>query len=160
MQQRPVLGPEPWSIFVQMGTAASYAVPLLLTAVALVGYALRDRDAAFAFAGGLLLAVAATAGYLLSLAKMGTGLDAVQWVRLAQLNAAVVAMYSLAWMALVIWTQRGQSAEATRPVHPLLTTLVGLAASLQVLIRAPATAKGLLASRERNQTPGTPSRCT
>jgi uncharacterized membrane protein len=107
LQHRPVHGPDPASVFAQMGTAASYSIPILLTALVLTGYAIRERDSSFAFAGGLLLAVAATAAYLLAVVKSGSGLDTVQWVRLSQLNAAVAAIYGLAWTgAIAFWLRR------------------------------------------------------
>ena len=60
---------------------------ILITAAALVGYALRERSSGFALAGQLVLNAGATAGYLLAISKGGLVFDASQWIRLAQLNA-------------------------------------------------------------------------
>ena len=143
LQQRPILGPDPASIFAEMGNAVSYSVPIFVIAFTLVGYALRERDAAFAFSGGMLLAAAATAGYLLALAKTAAGLDAVQWVRLAQLNAGVLACYGLAWMGLVLLHRRNPVEAAPRTLvrlHPLLFTVLVLPPALHLLVLFPAAA--------------------
>ena len=109
LQQMPILGPNPDSPFARMGSASSHAVPLLTLAVVLVGYALRERSEAFAFAGGLTFNLAITAGYLLLLAKRGLRFDALGWMRLAQLNALVSAVFVLAWMGTLRWSARERS---------------------------------------------------
>ncbi|MEX0676025.1 MAG: hypothetical protein WD063_03050 [Pirellulales bacterium] len=102
----PILGPDPGSLFHRMGLAPSYAVPILMTALALVGFALRERASGFGLAGGLVFNAAATAAYLLAISKGGLTFDAVQWLRLAQLNAAVAALYTLAWVGIAAWDRR------------------------------------------------------
>ena len=99
LKQSPILGPEPGSFFARVGLAISYAVPVLVAALVLVGHAVRERSAGFAFAAGLIFNVGATAGYLLAMAGSGLRFDAPQWARLAQLNAAVSAAFALAWTA-------------------------------------------------------------
>ncbi|HEX2519003.1 MAG TPA: hypothetical protein VHK04_05635, partial [Castellaniella sp.] len=132
LRGNPIAGPEPGSVFAQMGKAASYSVPILIIALSLVGHALRERSASFAFAAGLLFNGAATAGYLLTL--KGAPLDAALWVRLAQLNALVSAIYALAWLgALLAARRRGPS---TTPA--LLMTQVMLPVALIALILIPA----------------------
>ena len=133
MRQSPIVGPEPESWFAQMGTATSYAVPILVTALVLVGYALRERDAAFAFGGALVLAVAATAGYLLWSAKQGLAFDLVQWVRLAQLNAAVCATYAIAWVGIRDWVGRREQRMEVAAM-PLLATLVCIGPALLAIV--------------------------
>ncbi len=131
LRGNPIAGPDPGSAFARMGMAASYAVPILLIAMSLVGHALRERSAAFAFTAGLLFNTAATAGYLLTL--KGAQLDAALWVRLAQLNALVSAVYALAWLgALVVDKRRGLSM-----MPALLITQVMLPMALTALILVP-----------------------
>lgn len=93
----PILGPEPSAIFARMGLAVSYTVPLLLLAATLVGCALSRRSPGFALTAGLVLSSAATTGYLLAIAGSGTPFEAPVWIRLAQVNGSVLAIYSLAW---------------------------------------------------------------
>ncbi len=115
LAQSPIVGPDPASIFARVGLAVSYGVPLILLALALVGYGLRERSAAFALAGGLVLNLAATAGYLLAPRAGGVVFDAALWIRLAQLNAVVAAVYGSAWIALGRWAQRGGEARRRWP---------------------------------------------
>ena len=91
LKHSPILGPDPDSLFARMGLAGSYAAPILMTALVLVGYAIRERSSGFGLAGGLVLNAGATAAYLLLISKGGLRFDAAQWIRLAQLNAAVAA---------------------------------------------------------------------
>jgi hypothetical protein len=137
LRQHPIVGPDPESVFAQMGTAISYAVPVLITAVVLAGYGLRERDAAFAFAAALVLCVAATAGYLLWSATQRLPFDANQWIRLAHLNSAVAALYSLGWIAVLQtrYARPGNRAAA----NPFLGTLVALGASLHAIVLAVTT---------------------
>ena len=137
LQQTPILGPDPGSLFVRMGSASSHAVPLLTLALVLVGYALRERSSAFAFAGGLTFNLAITAGYLLLISKQGLRFDAAGWIRLAQLNAIVSALYALAWMGILRWKSQREHESARGPLNPLLLTTLGLAAALLLLVTVP-----------------------
>lgn len=102
----PIAGPDPSSIFYRMGLPASCCVPVFVTALVLVGYALRERSSGFALAGGLVTNLGATAAWLLAVSQGGLSFDAALWMRLAQLNAAVAAVYALAWVALAVWDRR------------------------------------------------------
>ena len=98
LKQSPILGPDPNSWFARAGLATSYAVPVLVTALTLIGYAVRERSSRFALAGGLVLNLGVMAAYLLAVAKTGLKFDTILWVRLAQLNAITSAGYALAWI--------------------------------------------------------------
>ncbi len=100
----PPMGPVTRSIFVRAGAAASYAGPALVTALVFVGYALRERSGTFALAGGLTLNAAATLAWFLS--GIFPASDAAFWIRLAQLNAAVAAAFTLAWAGIAAWDRR------------------------------------------------------
>jgi hypothetical protein len=104
--ESPIRGPDPSSIFYRIGPHVSYAAPILVTALVLVGYALRERSSAFALAGGLVTNAGATVAWLLATAAGGLAFDAAMWLRLAQLNAAVAAAYTLAWAGLAAWDRR------------------------------------------------------
>jgi hypothetical protein len=107
LKQHPVLGPSPDSWFAQMGLAASYAIPLAVIALTLVGHAAQLRSISLAVGAGLLLNVSATAAYLLTQRVSSLGWD--EWLRLGQLNASVSAAYALAWILAGQW--RGQPIE-------------------------------------------------
>jgi hypothetical protein len=116
----------------------SYGVPLVLTAFAMIGYALRERMPEFGFFGGLLFNATITLAFLLAVVSAKGSMDRVVLIRLAQLNAITFATYALPWLS----TQRRwlskldqQRAEIT---DNLLTLQIGLAVVLNVLFVWPA----------------------
>ncbi len=113
LRGNPLTGPEPGTFFHRIGLAASYALPVALMAATLVGYAVRERSARFAFAAGLLFNVAATAGYLLVGGKAGLTLEL--WIKLGQINAVVTSGYALAWAGA--WRAAGVSRLIASPSH-------------------------------------------
>lgn len=139
LRGNPIVGPDPAGVFFRMGLAPSYAVPILLIALSLVGHAVRECSASFAFAAGLLFNTAATAGYLLALGRSGAALDAALWVQLAQLNALVSAVYALAWLGATFWTARRSGVAVGQPAPAaLLVTQVMLPTALTMLVLVPA----------------------
>jgi hypothetical protein len=130
----PILGPDPNSAFGQASLAVRYAVPLLATAAALVGHAVSFRSPRLAFASGLVLNLAATAGYILALVPGGLQFDPTLWLHLGQLNAAVSALYAVAWSVMLLACRRPVAAEepavaASPQVSSWLTSQVALAAA-------------------------------
>ena len=85
----------PASWFRQIGWDVSYGVPLVVIALAFVGYAIRDRSSRFAFAAGLLVNMVATIVVLLRLARGGGTLDAAAWITVAQVNAIVAGVVAI-----------------------------------------------------------------
>ncbi|MGE3405438.1 MAG: hypothetical protein AB7I37_01410 [Pirellulales bacterium] len=135
----PILGPDLDAFFGRVGLAISYAVPVLATALVLVGHALRERSSGFALSAGLVFNVGGTAAWLLALAKGGLSFDAVQWVRLAQLNAIIAAAYGGTWLAVAWWRHAALSRLRDTEVRPvpidgLLVTQIMLAAALNGVI--------------------------
>ena len=130
----PVVGPEPGSLFGRAGNAGSYVPPVLLLAVTLLGYAIRERSSGFAFAAALVLNVAATMGYLMAGVAGRLSFDAELWVRLAKLNAAVAAAYAIAWLSVLAgWSCRaGRSGLLAVP--SVLGTLIALGIVLNLLM--------------------------
>jgi hypothetical protein len=140
LRGNPIAGPEPGSFFHRIGLAVSYAMPLTLLALTLVGYAVRQRSARFAFAAGLLFNVSATAAYLLAPMNVGMRLDNVLWVKLGQLNATVSAAFALAWIAVALLARRTERRElpaTARAGNGLLTTQTLLGPALNALLLVP-----------------------
>jgi hypothetical protein len=135
LKGNPIAGPDPASFFARIGLAASYALPILLIAVTLVGHAIRERSSAFAFAAGLLLNTSATAGWLLVPRPAGLQFDALLWVKLAQLNLLVTAAYAMIWLAA---TSRRLRRITAATADPLLATQIALAIVLDALLLIPA----------------------
>jgi len=137
---QPLVGPDPASWFRQIGFELSYGAPLVVVALTFIGYAILDRSSPFAFAAGLLFNVVATIVVLLRLARGNSALDAVAWINVAQVNAAVAAVVGLVWMAAIEWQRRAHSSRETRLRGPLLLiTQVALAAALCGTFLVPAT---------------------
>jgi len=111
LRGNPIVGPEPGSLFHQMGLAGSYAAPLALITITLLGHAIRERSSSFALSAGLMLNLCATAGYLLYPWPGGVTLNAELWVQLAQLNAAVAAVYAILWRIAVMLFERRRGAD-------------------------------------------------
>jgi hypothetical protein len=157
-----IVGPAAGSFFARIGNAVSYSAPLLVVSLALVGHAVRDRSATFAFNGGLVLNLTVSLAYLLSVVTAGGSVGVVEFVRLIQFNAITFAAFALAWMAgrsellrrtagvgrLVdqeadvsrspAWPWQARAAAGPAPFLLQLQIVLGLAAN--VLVIAPATA--------------------
>ena len=104
-------GPAAGTFFANLGPLWSGLVPLLLVIAGLVGFAVRERSAGYAFSAGLVLELAVTLGY--ALATM-TGLmtrppTVVFWVTLLQLATITAAAWAIAWLlarqALDVWRE-------------------------------------------------------
>ena len=132
LRGNPIVGPEPGTLFARIGLAVSYAVPILLIAFSLVGHAIRERSASFAFTAGLLFNTAATAGYLLSLGTHGAHSPTLHLGPPVQLNALVAAAYVLCWLAAIRLRARDP-----RPTPALLITQAMLPVSLLILVLVP-----------------------
>lgn len=93
-------GPAVGSFFDWLGARNSYLVPLVLVIVGLVGYALRETSAPYAFAAGLVVEMTVVLGYLLGVNTVGFEeiLSAGQWATLA------AAVWAIAWMVARRWT--------------------------------------------------------
>ena len=132
--RHPIVGPEPGSLFDRMGLSASYGLPILALALAILGYAIAERSSLLALGAGLLGNAAATTAYLLYLPVGALVFDRHQWIRLAQLNTIVAAGCALAWLAALAWSRRNrQPREPLTFDFPCVTQLV-LAPALVLLL--------------------------
>lgn len=156
--QHPIVGPDPASFFARVGLSVSYAVPLLIIAVSLIGHAMHQRSGALGLAAGGMLNFCVTAAYLLS----GIGqLQAVHWIRLGQMNALTSGCFALGWMVYLnirspgsgeiavpgsmptVHRQHGadmgRTASWNTMAQDLLVTQVGIAAGFASLFLIPTT---------------------
>jgi len=131
--------PRPTSgIFSLLNNDFSYSLPLVLVALVMIGYALRERTPEFAFYAGAFFNLTVTIAFLLAVVAASGSMDRVVLVRLAQLNAMTLAVYSLPWLSTC---RRWQSALIESDVsfaNFLLKLQVGLAVVLNVLLFLPA----------------------
>jgi hypothetical protein len=86
-------------VFALLGRDVSYGLPLVLVALVMIGYALRERMPEFAFYAGAFLNLMVTIVFLLAIAAASGSMDRVVLVRIAQLNAITFAVYALPWLS-------------------------------------------------------------
>ena len=94
----PVHGPA-GGIFYALNETLSYSVPLVLVALVLIGYSLRERLVTYAFSAGLFLNVTVTMAYLLSVVAVHGNMDRVVVVQVVQLNAITSSLYAILWLS-------------------------------------------------------------
>lgn len=99
----------------------AFSLPLAAVGVTLVGHALRERLADYAFAGGLFINLALVGGVGLALAP----LDMAEWVQLLQLGSLGAAVWALLWLGSRRWVDAWTEAE---PGGILMNWQVGMAA--------------------------------
>ena len=136
-----LVGPNGACFFGRVGPTVSSVVPLALAAAALVGHAVRQRSAPYAFGAGLFLNLAATLGWLMSAVPPGEPIGSVELIHLAQVNAIATAAFSLAWIACRSWLGRNgaDTIRATQPSDVLLKLQIAIALVLNVILIVPAT---------------------
>ena len=94
-------GPEAGSFFARIGPTASYAVPLLAIVGVFLGYALREREAAFAAAGSAVFQLAINLAFVLYATFAPAAASEVRAAECLQWNTLAAAGYAVAWLLLV-----------------------------------------------------------
>ncbi len=108
-----------------------YAVPLVATALVLIGYAIREREPQFAFWAGLLFNLTVTLSFVLAVITANAPLDETVVVTAIQLNIITFAVYALLWLSLRhLWTRvlstRSASADKLLKLITQLAAIPGL----------------------------------
>jgi hypothetical protein len=132
----PVHGPSA-GIFHALDDTLSYGIPLVIAALALIAYALRERLVTYAFAAGLLFNVSVTMAYLLSVVLVRGSMDRVVSARVMQLNALTSAVYALVWLSWRRRWLRKVSDELAGQAAALLNFQVVIACVANALVIAP-----------------------
>jgi hypothetical protein len=148
-------GPAPDSIFViftpirglfpgTISPAGSYwlllgqalrETPLILISLGLVGHALRERSAGYAFSAGLIVNLTVTIGYYaLGVVARGQTFGEMEWVRLVQLGALTAALWALACLASRPWVAAWREGPTSPLAGPLMTLQIGMSAAANVLL--------------------------
>ena len=135
----PVQGPVS-GIFSYFDDGFSYGAPLVLVALVLIGYALRERRADFAFSAGLLFNATVTLAFLLAVVSAKGAMDRVVAVRLVQLNAITFAVYALPWLSSRRRWFAVLDRDQSRIAGHLLNWQIALAVALHVLLYLPLVA--------------------
>ncbi|HEY0727500.1 MAG TPA: hypothetical protein VGD38_05470, partial [Pyrinomonadaceae bacterium] len=140
--QSPVAG-----IFAWFSDDVLYGGPLLLVALVMIGYAVRERIPDYGVYGGFLINLTVTLAFMLAVVS-GRGLmDRVVLVRLAQLNAITFAVYALPWLSTRRLWQQKLDQQGQKLADKLLGLQVWLAIGLNVVLIAP-VALGLIVEPE------------
>lgn len=133
-------GPVPGSFFADIGWVASHIVPLAMLGVGLVGHAVRERSPGYAFSAGLVVNLAVTGGYALSIVTSGQALGGVECVQLLQLATITAALWAVAWLASHPWIPAWREEPTGRRAAPLMKVQLGLATLGNALVLVPALA--------------------
>lgn len=135
-------GPLAGTFFDRLGPAVSYLVPLGLVTLGLVGHAVRERSAGYAFSAGLVVELMVTLGYALWVENAGDGSfdNAHEYVTLLQLFTIAAAAWAACWLAvrrrLDIWREEPRNDTA----RVLMNVQLGMAAAGNVLLLGAALA--------------------
>ena len=115
----------------------SYGIPLVLVALVMIGYALRERMPEFTFYAGVLFNLAVTLAFLLTLMTGDSFDDGVALVRVFQLNALTFAVYSLPWISTRGRWQAALSEGDRRFANFLIKLQLGIAIVLNAMLFLP-----------------------
>ena len=104
-----------WSV---LDPNVAYLVPQVLVVVGLVGFALREKSAGYAFSAGLVAQVAVVLGYFVRLAIRGQSLETAELATSLQLATIMAAVWAIVWLAarrwLDVWREGPQTGAARR----------------------------------------------
>ena len=101
--QHPLTGPNANSMFVRMGLATSYTIPIFIFAVGLVAISVVRRSPGIAFSACLVLLLTGLAGFML--AFKSEGLKPSAWVGLLATLTIISGTFTLVWN----WYSRSNS---------------------------------------------------
>ena len=132
----PVHGPAS-GIFYALGDSLSYSIPLVIAALALVAYAVRERLLTYAFAAGLLFNVTVTMVYLLSVVSVHGDMDRVVCAHVIQLNAIAAALYAIVWLSMQPRWARRLPAELAARAERFLRIQLAIAIVANALVIVP-----------------------
>jgi hypothetical protein len=121
-----------------------YGVPLVLAALTLVGYAVRERKPGFALYAGAFFNATVTLALLLSVVSVHGLMDRIVLVRLVQLNVITLAVYLLPWLSTRRRWQPALDQRGQRVADYLLKLQLLLAISLNAALILPALGVMLL----------------
>lgn len=93
----PILNPT-GGIFAWFSDDVLYGVPLVIAALVMMGYAVREQSPQYALYGGFLINLTVTLAFLLAVVNANGSMDRVVLLRVGQLNALTFAVYALPWL--------------------------------------------------------------
>jgi len=115
------------SSFARLGLLGSNLVPLLLVAAGLVGVALRERSAGYAFSAGIVLDAALMGGYALAVVLDGGTIGQRELVTVLQLGTLAAGVWAIVWLASQRWVDAWRDSGDEPWKQGLMTVQVGIA---------------------------------
>jgi hypothetical protein len=115
-----------------------HGVPLVLAALVLIGYAVRERMPSFAMYAGAFFNVTVTLALLLAVVAGQGVMDRTVLIHLVQLNAITLAVYLLPWLSTRRRWQSALDQQGQRVADSLLKLQLWLAISLSAALFLPA----------------------
>ncbi|MHC4398682.1 MAG: hypothetical protein ACYTG0_03285, partial [Planctomycetota bacterium] len=140
-------GGSPRGFFGQMAPELSYLVPLALVTAGLVGFAVRERSAGYAFSAGLVAKLGVGLGYLLSVVLRRGTIGAHETVTVVQLLTITAAAWAGVWLAARRWVDVWREEPAAGPSRGLMTVQLGFGVVGNGLLLVPALAGLILNPR-------------
>ena len=134
---RVPLGGPTSGIFSLFGTNLSYGIPLVLVALVMIGFALRERQPEFTFYAGALLNLTVTLAFLLAISTANAPFNRATVVRLVQLNALTFAVYALPWLGTRSRWKAALDAADLRFANYLIKLQLSIAVFLNALLFLP-----------------------
>jgi len=131
-------GPAQGSFFSAIGPEVSYLVPLVVVMVCLVGFALREASAAYAFSAGLVAKMTVVLAYLLSIATAGKAIHTADVVTVLELVAATAAVWAIAWMIGRRWANVWGDGPVPSSARTLMSVQLGIGTTAFGLVWLPA----------------------
>jgi hypothetical protein len=99
-------GPRTSSVFRTMGIVASHGIPLGVIMSGLAGYAIRERQPRYAFAGGLIAQLLVCGGFAVGVAMQHLAFTSVVWVLLSLRAALTATVWAGGWLLIANWLGR------------------------------------------------------
>ncbi|MFH1924336.1 MAG: hypothetical protein ABIP48_31175, partial [Planctomycetota bacterium] len=131
-------GPAAGSGFDAIGPELSYLVPLAVVMACLVGFALRETSAGYAFSAGLVAKLTVALGFLLGVVTRGGAIGAVELVTVLQLLAITAAAWAVLWITVRRWANVWQETPVPGVGGTLMNVQLGIGALAGGLVWAPA----------------------
>ncbi len=131
-------GPLQGSFFDRMGPEISYLLPLVLVIGGLVGFALREASAGYAFSAGLVAKMAVVLGYLLRVTASGHTIGAAELATIVQLLAITASAWAVAWLIGRRWADVWREGPRPSAARTLMNLQWGIAATAAAVMLAPA----------------------
>jgi hypothetical protein len=137
MARESLGGPMAGSFFARLGPLASILIPLVLVILALVGHAVRERTAGYAFAAGVIADLTLMGGYGLGVVISGNEISDAPWVFVLQLGTLGAATWAGVWLLsrrrLPAWREGPENPRA----RPLMRVQLATAIAGNLVLLAP-----------------------